>query len=110
MRLDGKVVLLTGASAGIGKEIALLFAREGARVVAVARRMNRLEELAKESIDLAGEVVAYEGDISKADDIDSMVDFTMEKYGRVDILVNNAGILDNFTPIGELTDELWDKR
>lgn len=109
MRLDGKVVLLTGASAGIGKEIALLFAKEGARVVAVARRMNRLEELAKESIDLAGEIVAHEGDISKAEDIDSMVDFTMEKYGKIDVLVNNAGILDNFTPVGELADELWDK-
>ena len=109
MRLNDKIVLLTGASAGIGKEMALLFAEEGAKVVAVARRMNRLEELEKQSKDFSGEIVALEGDISKNEDIDKMVDFTMDKYGKIDILVNNAGVLDNFTPLGELSDELWDK-
>lgn len=109
MRLKDKVVLLTGASSGMGREMALLFSEEGAKVVAVARRMDRLEELAKEASDSAGEVIAFEGDISKAGDIDKMVDFTMDKYGRIDILINNAGILDNFTALGDLSDELWEK-
>lgn len=109
MRLEGKVVLLTGASSGMGREMALLFAKEGAKVVAVARRMNRLEDLAKEAADTAGELIPLEGDVSKDEDIDHMVDFTLEKYGKLDILVNNAGILDDFVPVGELTDELWNK-
>lgn len=109
MRLKDKIVLLTGASSGMGKEISLLFAQEGAKVVAVARRMDRLEELSKEAEDLPGEIVALEGDISKDTNIDRMVEFTMEKFGRIDVLVNNAGILDNFVPVADLTDELWNK-
>ena len=109
MRLEGKVVLLTGASGGMGKDMALLFAKEGAKVVAVARRMEKLEELSKEAADLTGEITPLEGDVSKVEDIDHMVDFTVEKYGRVDVLVNNAGIMDNFTPLIDVTDELWDK-
>lgn len=109
MRLEEKVVLLTGASAGMGKDMALLFAKEGAKVVAVARRKNKLDEISKEAENLPGQVLALQGDVSKNEDIDNMVDFTMEKYGKIDVLVNNAGILDNFTPLGELIDELWNK-
>ncbi len=109
MRLDGKVVLLTGASSGMGKEMALLFAKEGAKVVAVARRKDRLDEVSKEAESLNGQVVGLEGDVTKVEDIDNMVDFTMDKYGRIDILVNNAGIMDNFTPLADVTDELWDR-
>ena len=109
MKLDGKVVLLTGASSGMGKEMALLFAKEGANVVAVARRMNKLEELSKEAADLSGEIVAVEGDVTKDEDINNMVEKAIEKYGKIDILVNNAGILDNFTALGDLDDELWNR-
>lgn len=109
MRLDGKIVLITGASSGMGKEMALLFAQEGAKVVAVARRMNKLEELSAQGKDFPGEIAAFEGDVSKDEDINGMVDFTMDKYGRVDVLINNAGILDNFTALGDLDDELWDR-
>lgn len=109
MRLEGKVVLLTGGSAGVGREIALLFAEEGAKVVAVARRLNRLEEISEEASSFDGEIVPLEGDLTKDEDIANMVDFTMDKYGKIDVLVNNAGILDNFTPLGEMSDELWEK-
>ena len=109
MRLENKVVLLTGASAGIGRDTALLFAKEGAKVVAVARREERLKEIAEQSKDLAGEIVAFKADISKQEDIDKMVDFTMDKYGKIDVLVNNAGVMDNFEPVTEVTDEDWDK-
>lgn len=109
MRLDGRIILLTGASSGMGKDMALLFAQEGAKVVAVARRVNKLEELSKEASSLAGEVSIFEGDVTKEEDIDRMIEYTMDKYKRVDVLVNNAGVLDNFTPLGELSNDLWDK-
>lgn len=109
MRLEGKIVLLTGASSGMGKQMALLFAKEGAKVVAVARRMNKLEEISKQASDFPGEIIPLEGDVSRDEDIDNMINHTMNKYGRIDVLINNAGILDNFIPLGELTDELWDR-
>ena len=64
MRLENKVAVVTGASSGVGKEIALLFAKEGAKVVAVARRAERLAALEEASKELPGEIVAYAGDIS----------------------------------------------
>ena len=108
MRLKDKVVLLTGASGGIGKQVALLFAKEGARVVAADIRKEKLEGLLKESTDLKGEISTVEADLSKDEDIKKMVDHTLEKFKKIDILVNNAGVLDNFTPLGDLDDELWD--
>ena len=109
MRLEGKVALITGASSGIGKEMTLLFAQEGARVVAVARRKDKLDELVKESSGLAGEVLAVEADVTIDSDIDNMVKSTVDKFGTVDVLINNAGIMDNFTPLGELEDDLWNR-
>lgn len=109
MRLENKVVLLTGASSGIGKGIALLFAKEGAKVVAVARREDKLKEIADQSKDFAGEIIACEGDVSLQKDIDHMVDFTMDKFGRIDVLINNAGVMDNFEAVADVSDELWEK-
>lgn len=108
MRLDEKIVLVTGASSGIGKEIALLFAKEGARVVAVARRINKLEELVNSTIGYNGIIIPFEGDVSKQEDMDKLVDYIIKNFGRIDILVNNAGNLDNFTPVHDLSDELWE--
>ncbi|MEY8414654.1 SDR family NAD(P)-dependent oxidoreductase [Tissierella praeacuta] len=107
MRLDEKIVLVTGASSGIGKEIALLFAKEGARVVAVARRINKLEELVNSTIGYNGIIIPFEGDVSKQEDMDKLVDYIIKNFGRIDVLVNNAGNLDNFTPVHDLSDELW---
>lgn len=90
MRFEGKCVVVTGASSGMGRKIALDFAKEGATVIAVARRLERLEEIAKEAEGFAGKILPYQGDISLEE-------------------VNNAGIMDEFTPIGELTDELFNK-
>ena len=109
IKLERKVVLITGASSGMGKEMALLFAEEGAKVVAVARRMSKLEELSKQGKDLAGEITAFEGDVSKDADINKMVDFTVEKYGRLDVLITNAGVREDFTALGGRDAELWGK-
>lgn len=109
MRFEGKNVVVTGASSGMGWAIALAFAREGANVVAVARRKERLEQLAQEAESLPGRIAAYPGDISLQSVNEGMIDFAVEQFGSVDVLVNNAGVMDEFVPVGELTNELWEK-
>ena len=102
MKLENKVAVVTGASSGVGREIALLFAREGAKVVAVARRAERLADLEAQSKDLPGEIVAFAGDISIEETNDKMIDFAISKFGKFDILINNAGLMDNFAPAENL--------
>ena len=109
MRFKGKCVVVTGASSGMGRKIALDFAKEGATVIAVARRLERLEEIAKEAESFAGKILPYQGDISLEEVNNSMIDYAVKECGKLDVLVNNAGIMDEFTPIGELTDELYNK-
>lgn len=109
MRFKGKCVVVTGASSGMGRKIALDFAKEGATVIAVARRLERLEEIAKEAESFAGKILPYQGDISLEEVNNGMIDYAVKECGKLDVLVNNAGIMDEFTPIGELTDELYNK-
>lgn len=109
MRFKGKCVVVTGASSGMGRKIALDFAKEGATVIAVARRLERLEEIAKEAESFAGKILPYQGDISLEEVNNGMIDYAAKECGKLDVLVNNAGIMDEFTPIGELTDELFNK-
>ncbi|KPU45598.1 glucose 1-dehydrogenase 4 [Oxobacter pfennigii] len=109
MRLKGKVAVVTGASSGMGRAIALLFANEGASVVAVARRKERLAEITQKAQEAGGTILAFQGDVSKKEDMENMIDFTVEKLGKIDILVNNAGVMDEMMPAGEVTDEMWDK-
>ncbi|KPU44397.1 glucose 1-dehydrogenase [Oxobacter pfennigii] len=109
MKLEGKAAIVTGASSGMGKAMALQFAREGASVVAVARRKEKLAELVQYAGEEGFKILAFQGDIAKKEDIDCMVDFAFKNFGKVDILVNNAGIADNNMPAGEVSDALWDK-
>lgn len=109
MKFNGKCVVVTGASSGMGRKIALDFAKEGATVIAVARRLERLEEIAKEAESFAGKILPYQGDISLEEVNNGMIDYAVKECGKLDVLVNNAGIMDEFTPIGELTDELYNK-
>lgn len=109
MRFEGKSVVVTGASSGMGWRIALSFAAEGATVVAVARRKERLEQLAQEAQGLPGTVLIYPGDISTREVSEGMIDFAVEQCGKLDVLVNNAGVMDEFKPIAEVTDEQWEK-
>lgn len=108
MKLEGRVAVVTGASSGMGEAIARLFAQEGANVVAVARREERLEALQASATDYPGAILAHPGDVSREDDVNSMIETAVTQFGRLDILVNNAGIMDNMMPAGEASDELWD--
>lgn len=107
MKLENKVAVITGASSGMGRAIALLFALEGAKVVAVARRKEKLDDLVAEAAEKNGVVVAYQGDMAKQEDAEAIIDYAVKEFGRIDILVNNAGIIDNNKPVGECEDELY---
>lgn len=109
MKLEGKVCVVTGASSGMGKEIVTMFVKEGAKVVAVARRKERLEALAESLRDEAGEIAVYAGDISKREYADGMIDEAVSRFGRLDVLVNNAGVMDDMAPIAQVTDEKYEQ-
>jgi NAD(P)-dependent dehydrogenase (short-subunit alcohol dehydrogenase family) len=89
-RIDGKVAIVTGASSGLGARFARVLSAAGAKVVLVARRRERLEELAGE---LDGALPVAQ-DLAKVDEVGAVVDQALERYGRVDVLVNNAGMVD----------------
>ncbi len=89
--LKDKVVLITGASSGFGEDAALLFAREGCKVVVAARRVERLQALADKIQSQGGEALAIPVDVAVRADIDNMIETIMDLYGQVDILFNNAG-------------------
>jgi NAD(P)-dependent dehydrogenase (short-subunit alcohol dehydrogenase family) len=91
VRVAGAVVAVTGASAGIGRETALAFAREGARLAVCARRAERLEALAEAVAALGGEALVREVDVAEERAVTRFVEDTVARFGRLDVLVNNAG-------------------
>jgi short-subunit dehydrogenase len=109
MDIKGKVVIVTGASSGIGEATARQFGREGAKVVLAARRVDKLEALAKEinAVGTGAEVLVVQADLSKLEDIQSLIKQTLDKYSRIDILVNNAGFgridwLEKLDPVKDI--------
>ena len=90
--LEKKVAVITGASSGIGKKTAEIFAKEGAVVVLAARRLEKLHEVENEIREKGGEALTVQADVSKKEDCDNLIEAAVKAYGRVDILVNNAGI------------------
>lgn len=109
MKLKGKVAIITGSASGIGKAIALLFAKEGASVIISDLNEDGALEVVKEIEAEGGKAKAVVANVTKQADIDNMIDTAIDAYGSLDILVNNAGIMDNMMPAAEVTDELWDK-
>ncbi len=109
MNVENKSVVVTGASSGMGRAIAILLAREGANVLAVARRADRLKELEKEAENLPGKIVPYAGDMLVKEQAEGIVDEAVKRFGKIDVLINNAGIMDDFSPVGEASDEMYEK-
>ena len=109
MRLQDKVALITGASGGIGRETALLFAREGASIVCVDVNDKEGKKTVKLVKDAGGEATYKHADISNADDCAAMVKFAEKKYGHLNILFNNAGIMHHSDDNAVTTEEsIWD--
>lgn len=109
-RLEGQVAIVTGASKGIGRAIALALHREGAALVVAARSKEGLESLAKEIHAHGGKSIALKIDLTNDDHVWTLVEQTIKQYGRIDILVNNAG-MGVFKPFAEMGtaefDEMW---
>ena len=107
MQLEGKTAIVTGGGSGIGRAIALGFAREGASVAVTDLDGARAEAVAAEIAAAGGTAIGFATDVSVTKDIDAMVDRTVDEFGRLDILVNNAGRA-GFGWVTNMTDETWD--
>ena len=95
MRLENKVVVITGGNSGVGEATAKLFAKEGAAVVISARRVEALQKVENEIKEMGGKVLSVPTDISSNEACEKLIETAVKEFGKVDVLVNNAGILDN---------------
>jgi 3-oxoacyl-[acyl-carrier protein] reductase len=107
MKLEGKVALITGGAQGIGRAIALLLAREGARVAISDINLEKAHETCREVEALGGQAVAIGGNVADAGSAEAMVEQAVEKFGGLDILVNNAGITRDGVLL-RMKEEDWD--
>jgi len=107
MRLKDKVAIVTGAAQGIGKGIALMFAKEGAKVAVVDLSEEKAEQVIGTVKSAGGSGIALKADVSQRTQVADAVDRTVKEYGKVDILVNNAGAAA-FQPFMDIKDEDWD--
>lgn len=105
--LDGKVALVTGASSGIGRAIALMFAEQGAALVLTARRGALLEAVAKEIRQSGGRAEFVTGDITQAETHEQLIEAATSRFGGLDIAINNAGIVGALKPLAEMSLEEW---
>jgi len=108
-KLKGQTAVVTGASRGIGKAIAVMFASEGANVVVTARTEYAIDDLAGRIVQSGGSALAVTADLSIDSDLQRIADETLVKYGRIDILVNNAGIIHPRINLVDFDFELWRK-
>jgi NADP-dependent 3-hydroxy acid dehydrogenase YdfG len=106
--LKSKVVIITGASSGIGKATAKLLAKNGAKVVLAARRDDRLQTIAGEIEQEGGEAIYLKTNVASSEDMQELARFALKQYGRIDVLVNNAGIMP-LSQLNELKVHEWEQ-
>ncbi len=107
--LQDKVVMITGATRGLGRALALAFSREGANLVITSRNEDALKPVAEEAEGAGAEVLAIAVDVSESEDVEKLVKAAAERFGRIDVLVNNAGLLGPRVPIAEYPEDEWRK-
>lgn len=106
--IAGKVLVITGASSGMGAATARDLAAQGAKVILGARRADRLDALVNEITDAGGEAIAVATDVTKRADVQNLVDKAVEAFGRIDVLFNNAGLMP-LSPLESLRVDEWDQ-
>jgi NADP-dependent 3-hydroxy acid dehydrogenase YdfG len=106
--IEGKVVVITGASSGLGKASARLLSADGARVVLGARRHDRIEALAGELTGKGGKAIAVTTDVTACEEVKKLVDAAVQTYGRIDVMINNAGLMPQ-SPLERLRIDEWDR-
>lgn len=109
MRLEGKVAVVTGGASGMGKAIAELYAKEGAKVIVSDINLEGANTVVSEITASGGTAKAVKTNVAELKDIEEMIDTAVDAYGTLDILVNNAGIMDGMEPAGDIEDEKWER-
>lgn len=107
MRLQGKVIVITGAGSGIGLAMATRFAAEGARIVAGDWNAERLDAAVESIKASGGPIVGAQGNIAEQGTAESLIELAISEYGGLDVLCNNAGVMDFNQGVGELTNDVW---
>lgn len=106
--IAGKVIVITGASSGMGEAAARHLAAQGASIIAVARRADRIEKLVAEIANAGGKALAVSADVSNRDDMQKLAESAVKTFGRIDVLVNNAGVMP-LSPLERLKVDEWDQ-
>lgn len=106
--IEGKVVVVTGASSGLGEATARYLSARGARLVLGARRVERIQTLAADLASNGGQAVAVATDVTRHEDVKALVDTAVRTFGRVDVMINNAGLMPH-SPLDRLKIEDWDR-
>ena len=106
--IQGKVVVITGASSGLGEATARHLAALGAHVVLGARRQDRLDAIVREIAAAGGKAIAHPIDVTNKEDLSALVAKAVEAFGRIDVMINNAGLMA-ISPISQLRVEEWDR-
>ena len=105
--LEGKVVMITGASRGLGKALAVACAREGANLILNSRNAGSLDPVAEEAKRAGVEILAIPADVWRSAHVERLIGAAIEEFGRIDVLVNNAGLLGPRVPIAEYPEDEW---
>ncbi|TDM60731.1 SDR family NAD(P)-dependent oxidoreductase [Acinetobacter pittii] len=108
-RLKNKVCIITGAASGMGESEAVAFAQQGAKLIIADLNLEQANQVAEKIINAGGEAFAFQVDVTQLDQLQQLVEFTLEKFGRINVLLNNAGIFDKYTNSLDTTEELWNR-
>lgn len=108
-KLDNKVAIITGAASGMGREMAILFASEGAKVIVSDLKIEGCQAVVDTITSSGGTATAIVCNVASEEDINRLIEEAIKNYGTLDILINNAGIMDNFLPVEAVADEEWNK-
>lgn len=109
MRFEEKVVVVTGAASGMGREMVRIFAAEGAKVIGADWHAPALEQIVAEITAAGGTIKGVQGNVAQETDCARIIAAATESFGRLDVLCNNAGVMDTNQGIGELTNDMWER-